>query len=317
MKLILLLLISSSLFSCDKKIEIKETKEKKVKKDAINKSCKELKYCKGLTEYEEKCSFDYNKEDCKNFVEFFNKLSTKSTCMRSFDTMAVPAVWVCGEGQGYPTIFTHSTSLLNKLISKFSFAKEFYASEKFREILSGESAEFNQTKSIVIEKEMKGPRTDADKVFTKSNYDKLNSEWEGELLNLSESNRIRLYNFLDIDAPKNQKPYVHINYKMIAKMINEDFDYYGVHKYLRFIARTISSADEQRSEGLGLIYLKHTEHFLFELTLLNIKDKNAVINNLIFGLGSTANLELIKVEKFEELHKSIIKKSQEFNKKNR
>jgi hypothetical protein len=107
MKLIILLLITSTLSSCDKKIETKETKVKTV---AINKSCKELKYCKGITEYEEKCSFDYNKKDCKSFVEYFYKLSTKSTCMRSFDTIPVPAVWVCGENQGYPTIFTHSIS---------------------------------------------------------------------------------------------------------------------------------------------------------------------------------------------------------------
>jgi len=312
MRLFLELMVMVIVISCNETEPVQIVKTKSL--EAKNQSCKEISDCSKIIQTEENCSNNYNQSECKQFIEYFIKLSDRSTCMRSFDTKTVPAIWVCGEGKGYPTIFDRSVLLLNKLISKFPFAKAFYASEKFRSILIGETAENNSIKSLVIENELTGYRGEPKKVFTKDNYNKLKSEWEGELLHLSQSNRKRLYDFLDVDAPRIQKPYLYINYKMLAKMIIEDHDLYGIQKYLRFIARTSGPADEERSVGLGSIYLKHTEHFLFELTLLDNKSKEIVIDSLLFGLGTSKKIAKIKGDKFHELHQSIIKKQKKFKK---
>jgi hypothetical protein len=281
-----------------------------------NKSCPELVLCPKIIKLEKECSENYEEDYCTEFVETYKKLTTRSTCMRSFDTSPVPAIWVCGKENEYPSVFSHSNVLLEMLSLKFSIAKKFFESNQFRDILSGESAEAYTNRSLALENELKGDLLIAEKVFTQQNYDLLISELKGELLSLSVSNYKRLYNFLDVDAPRYIDPkssykHVDINYNTLAKMIASNYDIIGIYKYLKFMARTDGSADEQRSTGTAHLYNKYPDKFLYSLSLISVDRQNIVIDRLAFGLGDMKLKSHIKVDKFETLNQKIIKKLKE------
>ena len=122
------------------------------------KTCSDHQFCAPLRTYEEKCRTSSLEEDCAKFVENFEKLSTRNDCQRSFDTGPVPSVWVCDEDSeedGSPKIFERSAGTLSKL--KYSFAKKFYGSEKFRSTLDGDVAEEHLKPSMEIEKSSASP----------------------------------------------------------------------------------------------------------------------------------------------------------------
>lgn len=127
----------------------------------MNFSCAELKHCDSFVTFYEACLTDTElsktkeiKESiaCNTFVDLFKILSERKTCMRSFDTRPVPAVWVCDEGKGYPGHFIKAAILLDKL--KIKSAKLFFASDLFRSTLDGESAEAFKNKSVSLEKKI-------------------------------------------------------------------------------------------------------------------------------------------------------------------
>jgi hypothetical protein len=126
--------------ACTKKEQV--TPEASAPQEKPFKYCVAHSNCSGLRNYEAKCRLDQNEKDCREFVSLFEKMAIKNDCKRTFDTGAVPSVWICDEDaeeSAFPKLFERSATTLSTL--KYPFAIKFYGSEAFRSTLDGAIAE--------------------------------------------------------------------------------------------------------------------------------------------------------------------------------
>jgi hypothetical protein len=273
-------------------------KPKIVKMEAsqIIESCEERKLCPELEDSFSKCKYDEKEEECRRFIDTFRKLSGTTTCKRSFDTRPVPSVWVCDEGKSYPGTFTNAASFLDELIVKYGFALNFYSSDEFRSNLDGETAEAYRAKSEAISLFSKGTNK---REFTSDmvkRIDQLHLAIKEDGVFLDKNDWIVLMTFLSIKEAEVISPLLLPNYTKIVEIINELNDAYLMQMYLNFIINTEGSADENRSNGLAVLYHNRSEMFLSILASFDSQKQKILIKNTAFGLSNTVLLDIKKSE---------------------
>jgi len=244
--------------------------------------CEALPLCAEYEESFKACSLDNKSNRCDKFIELFEKLAQKKDCSYKNDLTlgAIPAIWKCDEGREYPKqIFIHSCILLNKLATTKQQAQDLFISDLFRSVLSGESAEAFQDKSLAFEKYYSGKKLTSEETFTLDNIQKLEKSVKEQLV--QESDWRLLISYLTTEIPQSEIFDLNAipNYSSIAQVIVNKNDPILTKFYLNFILATKNSADEMRSYGLANIYNSMPHEFLDILSAYNPNDIEILIKS--------------------------------------
>jgi hypothetical protein len=110
------------------------------------KTCPAAKLCSTLERAYLNCAKNCQTDviACELYVHTFASLLPRFNCKRSFDTRAVPAIWLCSETQ--PGKLTAQVELLATL--QIQSAQQLFSSAKFRTILDGALATDYYDKSL-------------------------------------------------------------------------------------------------------------------------------------------------------------------------
>lgn len=108
--------------------------------------CPAPKVCSDMDRQLQACIKEKKKAECVKFVTSYKSALGKFNCKRSFDTQAVPAIWLCDGHEFF-------TDELSKM--KTDYAKRVYGSAEFRETLDGGIAEAHREESEKVGKSLK------------------------------------------------------------------------------------------------------------------------------------------------------------------
>lgn len=104
--------------------------------------CPAKKLCPIFMQDINTCKASLSEKSCMGFMDNLHQLTAREQCRRTFDTGAVPAIWLCDDINKQKNTTELTMHLLKSL--KFKKAEDYYKSSEFISILDGAlSEEYN------------------------------------------------------------------------------------------------------------------------------------------------------------------------------